>query len=124
MVAAPDIELLWWEGCPSTEVTLQSLRDALAELGLGETEVRLVEIRSDEQARATGFTGSPTILLDGTDLVELAGSGGGQGTDVPMLTCRLYRRRDGRISPTPDPQDIRAALARAVADRQPERSRP
>jgi hypothetical protein len=118
MVAAPDIELLWWEGCPSTDHALESIRDALVELGLGDTDVRLVEIRSDEQAQAAGFVGSPTILIDGIDLVKLAGAGGAGEPDSPMLTCRLYRRRDGRISPTPDPQDIRAALARAVADRQ------
>jgi hypothetical protein len=27
----------------------------------------------------------------------------------------LYRRRDGRISPTPDPDDLREALRRAAA---------
>jgi hypothetical protein len=27
------------------------------------------------------------------------------------LACRIYRRRDGRISPTPDPADVRDALA-------------
>ena len=27
------------------------------------------------------------------------------------LNCRVYRRRDGRISPTPDPLDLREALA-------------
>ena len=29
------------------------------------------------------------------------------------LDCRVYRRRDGRVSPTPDPLDLRAALAAA-----------
>jgi hypothetical protein len=31
------------------------------------------------------------------------------------LSCRVYRRRDGRISPTPDPADLRVALAAAAA---------
>ena len=30
------------------------------------------------------------------------------------LTCRVYRRRDGRISPLPDREDIREALRRAT----------
>jgi hypothetical protein len=38
------------------------------------------------------------------------------------LTCRLYRRRDGRISPTPDPADVRDALIRAAQRRQTQRS--
>jgi len=34
--------------------------------------------------------------------------------DPNPLTCRVYRRRDGRISPTPDPDDLREALGRAA----------
>jgi hypothetical protein len=34
------------------------------------------------------------------------------------MSCRLYGLRDGRISPTPDPQDIRESLAKALALRQ------
>jgi hypothetical protein len=30
------------------------------------------------------------------------------------LTCRVYRTRDGRISPLPDPEDVRAAVRRAA----------
>ena len=30
------------------------------------------------------------------------------------LTCRVYRRRDGRISPVPDPEDVRDAVRRAA----------
>ena len=32
------------------------------------------------------------------------------------LTCRVYRLRDGRVSPTPDPEDVRAAVRRAKED--------
>jgi hypothetical protein len=44
--------------------------------------------------------------------------------DEPLgLTCRVYHRRDGRISPTPDPADVHDALAAAArtatADNQP-----
>jgi hypothetical protein len=34
---------------------------------------------------------------------------------MPGLTCRLYRRADGRPSPTPDPARLREALKQAVA---------
>jgi hypothetical protein len=33
-----------------------------------------------------------------------------------MLACRIYHRRDGRISPVPDPDDLRAALAAALTE--------
>jgi hypothetical protein len=88
---------------------LAAIRDALSDLGLDGVDVRMREIRSDGDARAAGFVGSPTILIDGHDLVPAA-------EDEPIgLSCRVYRRRDGRISPIPDPDDLREALSRAAA---------
>jgi hypothetical protein len=105
----PEIELLWWEGCPSTERALEELRGALDEVGLGRAQVHMREIRTDADAEGTRFAGSPTILIDGVDPVPAPG-------DEPAgLSCRVYPRRDGRIAPTPDPQDLREALRRALA---------
>jgi hypothetical protein len=104
------IELLWWEGCPSTERALSDLRDALAELGLPD-EVQMREIRTDDEAQAASFAGSPTILIGGVEL--MAALGRGAGDEPAGLNCRVYTRRDGRMSPTPDPQDLRDALAAA-----------
>ena len=104
------VELLWWEGCPSYPETLADLTQVLREEGI-EAEVELVEIESDEQARRERFPGSPTIRLDGEDAFPAA-----QGEPF-SLTCRIYHLRDGRVSPTPDPQDIRAAVRRANEDR-------
>lgn len=103
-----DLELLWWEGCPSTERALAELRDALADVGLGDAEIRMREIDTDAEAEQAGFRGSPTILIDGEDFA------GADGDDIG-LGCRVYRRRDGRISPTPDPDDLREALKQAAA---------
>jgi hypothetical protein len=64
------------------------------------------EVDSEAGARAEEFVGSPTIRIDGVDVQPL--------DDEPTgLTCRVYRRRDGRISPTPDPVDLRDALRAA-----------
>jgi hypothetical protein len=106
----PEVELLWWEGCPSTEAALADLRAALAESGLDPESIRMTRIDTDPQARQAGFTGSPTILIDGVD-VQPPPAGEPAG-----LTCRVYHRRDGRISPTPDPEDVREALRRATHD--------
>jgi hypothetical protein len=103
-----NVELLWWEGCPSTERALAAVREALSQLGLSDVEVQTREIATDDEARAAGFVGSPTILIDGADLVPAADG------EPFGLSCRVYRRRDGRISPTPDPDDLREALARAA----------
>jgi hypothetical protein len=104
----PDVELLWWEGCPSTDQALQELREALADAGLPGVEPRLRQITSDAEAERAGFTGSPTILIDGKDVAPAPGEPVG-------LTCRVFHRRDGNISPTPDPQDVGLALRAAIA---------
>jgi hypothetical protein len=102
------VELLWWEGCPSTERALDAVREALTELGLDETLVSMREIQTDEDAQDARFLGSPTILIDGEDIVPAAAD------EHIGLSCRVYRRRDGRISPLPDPDDLREALRRTA----------
>src|SRR2546429_538619 len=105
---SPDVELPWWEGCPSTERAHEELREALREVGLTDVDVRMRETRTDEEAGAAEFRGSPTIPIDGADL---AGAGG-EGGEPIGLSCRVYRHRDGRISPIPDPDDLRDTLRR------------
>jgi hypothetical protein len=99
------VELLWWEGCPSYPETLEDLERVLREEGV-DASVELVEVETDEQARGEAFPGSPTIRLDGEDPLP-------PGEGEPFsLTCRVYRLRDGRVSPTPDPEDLREAIRR------------
>jgi hypothetical protein len=102
------IELLYWSGCPSHPRALADLREALADAGLDPDGVDVRELTTDEQASEEQFVGSPTIRIDGVDVQPPAGEPFG-------LTCRVYLRRDGRISPTPDPQDLREALRSAGA---------
>jgi hypothetical protein len=104
------VELLWWEGCPSYPETLADLRRVLSDEGV-EADVDLVEVETDEQARAEHFPGSPTVRLDGVDAIPPA------DVEPFSLTCRVYRLRDGRISATPDPEDLRDAVRRIDADR-------
>ena len=104
----PRVEMLWWEGCPSWGRALELLRTAMSQTGLDPGAIELREVPTDEQARLADFVGSPTIRIDGRD-VQPPVDGEPRG-----LTCRVYRRRDGRVSPTPDPADLRDALARAV----------
>ena len=98
-----DIELLYWDGCPSYPEALAELERILREEGV-DAEVSRVQIEDDEQARRERFPGSPTIRIDGEDIVP-PGAG-----DPFSLTCRVYRTRDGRISPLPDPEDLREAI--------------
>ena len=100
------VELLWWDGCPSHPEALADLERILREEGVA-AEVTRVEVQDDEQARSERFPGSPTIRIDGRDILPP-----GEGEPY-SLTCRVYRTRDGRISAVPDPEDVREAVRRA-----------
>lgn len=97
------VELLFWEGCPSYPAALDQLRAALAEAGGDPASIVVREVLDEAQAAAERFPGSPTIRVDGRDVVDA-------GDAPPALNCRVYHLRDGRFSPTPDPEDLRDAL--------------
>jgi hypothetical protein len=103
------VELLWWEGCPSTEETIELVRDQMDAAGLDPRTLAVREIRTDAEAAAEGFPGSPTVRVDGRDIDDPG--------DQPMgLTCRVYRLADGRISAVPDAGVVAAALAKVSAE--------
>ena len=106
MSGSAAVEVLFWEGCPSLPETLSELERVLREEGV-DTTVELVEVTTDEQARQERFPGSPTIRINGEDIVTPANH------EPFSLTCRVYTTRDGRISAVPDPEDVRAAVRRA-----------
>jgi hypothetical protein len=102
------VELLFWDGCPSHPRALAELRAAMVDVGLDPSTVVVREIDTQAGATRERFAGSPTIRIDGVDVQPL-------GEEPFGLTCRVYHRRDGRISPTPDPADVRDALRAARA---------
>jgi hypothetical protein len=102
---ATRVELLWWEGCPSSVEAHELVRRLMAEAGLDPATLRSVEIDTDDDAERASFVGSPTVRVDGRDIQPPD-----EGEPIG-LTCRVYRLRDGRISPLPDPDDIKEALA-------------
>jgi len=105
------VELLWWEGCPSYPEAIAELRELMRAEGLDPNALELREVTTDEDAERERFPGSPTIRVDGEDVVP-PGAG-----EPHSLTCRVYRLRDGRYSPTPDPAHVRAALRTAKEKR-------
>jgi hypothetical protein len=101
------IDFLYWSGCPSHDSVERDLRETMAELGIDESAVAVRQIETEEEAVAESFPGSPTIRIDGADIQP--------SQERPQLTCRVYRRRDGRVSPKPDPDDLRDALKAALS---------
>lgn len=110
---APTVELLWWEGCPSTARTRALLAELMTGAGLDPEDLRVAEVVSDEDAERLAFVGSPTIRIEGRDVVPP------YPDEPPALSCRVYRLRDGRPSPIPDPDDIREALRAALGATEP-----
>ena len=106
----PQVELLFWDGCPSHPQALDELRAAMTELGLDPDQVLVREVDTDRLADRERFVGSPTIRIDGADVQD-------PGDEPAALTCRVYHRRDGRVSPVPDPADVRDALRNAMTTR-------
>jgi len=83
------------------------LREEMKRAGLDLASLEVREVATGEAAEREEFVGSPTIRVDGADVQPPRAAPIG-------LTCRVYRLRDGRISPIPDPVEVRRALARAI----------
>jgi hypothetical protein len=105
--AAPRVEFLWWDGCPSWDRALSELRETMQEVGIDPAAVVLSRVDTEAEASRRAFVGSPTIRIDGNDVQEPV-------EEPTGLTCRVYRLRDGRISALPDRDDVREALLRAI----------
>ncbi len=96
-----NIELLYFDGCPSWRAALENLRAALSELDM-QAEVHLWRIGSDEEAVAARFVGSPTIRVDGEDLFPPTHSDYAMG-------CRIYATPEG-LRGWPTAEMLRVAL--------------
>ena len=99
-----DVEVRYVEGCANLPVIRRRLACALDAIGRADVDVRLRQIHTDAEAAEIGFSGSPTILLNGLDPFPATNA-------VVGLTCRLYRSADGFGVPTVE--QLTAALRRA-----------
>lgn len=97
-----DVSILHIDDCPNWVETGTRLRTALDDLGASKTALNFTVLRTHEEAGRVPFAGSPTILVDGTDLFP----SNGQTTD---LACRVYQT-GGRLAGLPSAGDITQAL--------------
>lgn len=61
-----EIELLYFDGCPSWEKALKNLREAMEVEGQ-EANIRLVKVVDNAEATRLKFLGSPSFRADGVD---------------------------------------------------------
>jgi hypothetical protein len=87
MIGDPTLQFLSFEGCPDAEAVRAHLVEALERLGLP-GRVQTVDLRKLPRDDPRLCWGSPTVLVDGADLM---------GEPMPSrrgLCCRVYR--DGK----------------------------
>lgn len=100
-----NVEILYFDGCPSFEALLPRLRDLVAERGGDPDEIALRPVETLEAAEAARFLGSPSVRIDGRDVDPTAA----QREDFGMK-CRVYRSAEEGQAPLPPESWLRAAL--------------
>ncbi|MFD7124184.1 MULTISPECIES: alkylmercury lyase family protein [Streptomyces] len=98
------ITVLTVADCPNARPALERVTAALDGR---QAQVELVEVADESDAARLGMSGSPTILIDGTDPFAPPGA-------APSISCRLYRDAAGTVSGVPDESALRRALAGAA----------
>jgi hypothetical protein len=76
------IDLLYFDGCPSWQEGLENLKAALSAEGI-DAEIRLVRVEDNEDAARLRFLGSPSFQVNGVDLWL-------EGRTNYALSCRVY----------------------------------
>jgi hypothetical protein len=103
------VELLAVEDCPHLEQARRDL-ESILRTGIIEVPIQLVFITSPDDAEFLGFQGSPTIRINGDDVVPQP--------ELPVaLACRVYRDADGRALGSPPIESIRSAIDSHRRDR-------
>jgi hypothetical protein len=101
-----NIEVLHIDGCPNWESVGTVLNELIAELELGNLTPNFTLIQTPQDAAKHRFAGSPTILIDGIDLVPNA-------ERTAELACRVYH--DGnRMVGAPTKTMLKAGLLRGL----------
>ncbi len=102
-----NIEILHCTGCPTPDTVEKLVTSILEDEGL-EAKIRIIEVKTPEEARRLRFLGSPTIRLDGIDV-----DGNADGDVNYELRCRVYDNEGIRMS-WPSRETLRRAILEAA----------
>ena len=82
-----NIDLLYFDGCPSWQRSLENLKTALKTEKL-DASVVLVEVKDNDDADRLKFLGSPSFQIEGQDLWP-------EDRGFYSFSCRVYDTPDG-----------------------------
>ncbi len=96
------VELLAVEDCPHLETARRDL-EAVLHRGIIEVPIQVIFVSGPDDAEFLGFQGSPTIRINGEDVVPQPG--------LPVAVgCRIYRDAEGGMLGSPPIEAIRDAV--------------
>ncbi len=110
------VELLATPDCPHVHLAEDEVRSALEQVNGAKPQFDLVYVSDLDNAAGLGFHGSPTVRIDGLDVVAVAPG------DPINLDCRLYPQPDGRLTGIVPAQTIVAEVERRRAAEAQERA--
>ncbi|MEW1952868.1 hypothetical protein [Terrabacter sp. NPDC080008] len=90
--------------CPNSTTAAAVLSDALVSVGQLRQSFTTVLIDSLEEAELHEFIGSPSIHVDGCDIMPVPGA-------QPAVACRTYVHADGSRTGIPDTDALIRALS-------------
>lgn len=99
------VSILHVAGCANLELARSRVRAAIDRLD-ADTRVEERVVVDAEAASRFGMAGSPTILVDGRDVVD-------PGDTAMSVSCRLYRTPEG-LEGAPPVDAIVSAVASAI----------
>jgi hypothetical protein len=102
-----EIELLYFDGCPSWQEALENLRQVIETENLP-YQVRLIEITTPQQAQEERFLGSPSFRLNGMDLWP-------ETRTRYNISCRVYQTNQG-MRGSPSVEMLRERIREMLAD--------
>jgi hypothetical protein len=97
------VQILHVPDCPNVAVLAARLDEVLDGCTDFEAEIEQHVVADQDEAVAVGMTGSPTLLLDGTDPFGVPGVSA-------SMSCRLYLDETGAPAGSPSVAQLRAAL--------------
>ncbi len=102
------VTLLFFDGCPNWQDTNASLELLAGEFGF---DLDRCQVETVEDAERVHFRGSPTVLIDGSDVFA-------NGDEPIGLSCRVYRTEHG-LAGAPTIEQLRDFLVAANFDAAP-----